>query len=66
MTIKKLLSWIGYWDRASFGPTLSAVRSLSDMATCRQFNPCMSNGLMSDVTDAAMWEALRAYRGDAA
>lgn len=62
MARKDLISWIGYWDRSSRGPTISAVKNRADLATCRLYNPVMTNGLMVDVSDDQMWAALSEYR----
>ena len=62
MTRNELINWICYWDRASNGPSLHKVHSLADMTACRMYNPCMQGGIMWDVTDAELWEALAAYR----
>lgn len=62
MATGNLISWIGYWDRASNGPAICKIHSLSDMKICRTYNPSMQGGLMWNVTDQQMWSALQEYR----
>lgn len=62
MTTANLQNWIGYWDRASMGPSLHNVHTFEDMKVCRMFNPSMQGGVVWDVTDEQMWEALLKYR----
>jgi hypothetical protein len=62
MAQASIVNWIGYWDRASLGPNIARVQTFSDLQTCRRFNPAMRNGVMVNVTDAAMWSALQDYR----
>lgn len=63
MAQKSLVDWIGYWDRASDGPRIDLVRSFDDLAMCRKFNRVMQFGVMWDVTDEQLWEAVQAYHG---
>lgn len=61
MAKQELISWIGYWDRGSDGPRIDRVRSFDDLVNCRRFNRCMNGGVMWNVTDAQMWDAVQAY-----
>jgi hypothetical protein len=62
MTRNNLIDWMGYWDRASFGPCIDKIVTFDDLVTCRRFNPSMTRGVMFDVPDAAMRDALAEYR----
>lgn len=65
MARNDLISWVGYWDRASDGPRIDRVHNLTDLATCRKFNRVMQFGVMTDVTDAQMWDAVQGYHAQA-
>lgn len=61
-----IIDWIGYWDRASMGPRIDHIANRADLSACRMYNPCMNDGVMWDVSDDQMWDALVAYRENAA
>lgn len=63
MARKELLGWVGYWDRGSNGPNLHNVHTFADLVACRTYNPCMQGGVVANVSDAEMWNALQQYRG---
>ena len=61
MTQTNIKGWIKYWAAAKM-VSFSEIQSISDMGTARKFCECMRIGVFGDVSDKALWHALKSIR----
>lgn len=62
MTMAALKGWLQYWINARM-VAADEIRSLADMAEARKWCSFMRLGVMRNVSDEQLWNALREMRG---
>jgi hypothetical protein len=63
MAQNNITGWIRYWAAANL-VAVNEIASLDDVKQARRFCAVMRDGVFSNVTDAAIWQALQSLRSE--
>ena len=63
MTQTEIKGWIKYWAAANL-VAVNEIASLDDVKQARRFCAVTRDGVFSNVSDAAIWQALQSLRSE--